>query len=60
MAAIAALAEWKHRVENVFVTKKVNNSGCYVVKMFLMGEQIDIVVDDYIPCLRSFKSPCFT
>lgn len=33
----------------MFLTKKVNEAGCYAVEMYVNGERREVVVDDYFP-----------
>ena len=49
LSALSALAENPHRIKNIFHTKTVTDSGAYAVKLFVNGEPMDIVVDDYFP-----------
>jgi len=60
LASIAALAEWPERIQNVFVTKEVNKAGCYVLSLYICGEKINLVLDDYIPCTDWDQKPAFT
>ena len=46
---MSALAEKGNRVEEIFVTDKVNEAGIYTVKLFVNGEEHLISVDDYFP-----------
>eukprot|EP00826_Nyctotherus_ovalis_P053099 TRINITY_DN6845_c0_g2_i2.p1 TRINITY_DN6845_c0_g2~~TRINITY_DN6845_c0_g2_i2.p1 ORF type:complete len:802 (-),score=268.47 TRINITY_DN6845_c0_g2_i2:162-2567(-) len=58
LAAIAALAEFPGRVEKLFLQKERNEAGCYAVRLFINGQFVDIVVDDYFP-VNSYKQPAF-
>jgi calpain-15 len=37
-------------IENLFITKEVNDEGIYWLRFFKNGEWEEIVVDDYFPC----------
>lgn len=45
------MAENPSLVERLFLTKEYNEEGVYRVKLFKNGEWMEIVVDDYFPCL---------
>jgi hypothetical protein len=49
LSSIASLAENPDRVKAIFLTKEVNNAGCYAMKFYINGEPKIIVVDDYFP-----------
>lgn len=49
MAALAALAENPYRIKQMFHTKTITDSGAYAVKLYVNGEPMDIVIDDYFP-----------
>ena len=49
LASLSALAEFPDRIKRIFLTKDVNEAGCYAVQMYINGEKRTIVVDDYFP-----------
>jgi calpain-15 len=49
LSSISSLAENPERIQNMFLTKEVNEAGCYAMKFFVNGEPRVIVVDDYFP-----------
>ena len=49
LASLSSLAEYPDRVKNIFITKEVNEAGCYAVNLFVNGERRTVVVDDYFP-----------
>lgn len=51
LCAVSCLAENPSLVERLFLTKEYNEEGIYRVKLFKNGEWMEIVVDDYFPCL---------
>ena len=59
LSAISALAEFPGRVESIFVTEDKNSAGCYVLKLFICGKFVEIVVDDYFP-VDEYNRPSFS
>lgn len=59
LAAIASLAERDWRIVPLFpfYSKEL---GFYVVRLLVHGKPTNIVVDDFIPCLRGTNEPLFT
>lgn len=51
LCAVSCIAEMPNLVERLFLTKEYNEEGIYRVKLFKNGEWMEIVVDDYFPCL---------
>jgi calpain-15 len=49
LSSISSLSEYENRVERIFITKDVNEAGCYAVKLYINGEEKVVVVDDYFP-----------
>ena len=49
LSSISSLAEFPERVKDIFITKEVNEAGCYAVKLYINGEPEVVVVDDYFP-----------
>ena len=49
LASLSAIAEYPDRIAKMFLTKKVNEAGCYAVIMYINGEKHTVVVDDYFP-----------
>jgi len=60
LSVLSSLAEWPDRIRKIFVDKEKNPLGCYCVRMCVMGEWREIVVDDYFPCDKRTKKPVFT
>lgn len=59
LSALAALAEFPHRIQRLFDTQEYEPSGAYVVYMCDLGEIKPFVVDDYLPCTPLGK-PAFS
>ena len=46
LSALSALSEFPSRVENLFLVRKPNKSGCYAVTLYISGYPTTIVVDE--------------
>ena len=60
LSAISALAEFPQLIKRIFVTKKENHAGCYVVNLCLGGEFYKIIIDDYFPFYPKKQKPAFS
>lgn len=49
LSSISSLAEFPDRVKDIFLTKEINEAGCYALRLFVNGEPEIVVVDDYFP-----------
>jgi calpain-15 len=49
LSALSSVAEYPERIESLFLTKDVNDAGCYAMRFFVNGERHEVVVDDYFP-----------
>jgi hypothetical protein len=43
------------RIQNNFLTRKVNSAGCYAIEFIIDGQPRTIVIDDYFPFCRTGK-----
>ena len=59
LCAVSCIAEMPSLVERLFITKEYNEEGIYRVKLFKNGEWMEIVLDDYFPCLP-YGGPIFS
>lgn len=59
LSAFSALADFPNLIKRVIITKEPNEYGLYKIKLWHTSKWINIVVDDYIPCLP-FGNPLFT
>jgi hypothetical protein len=59
LSTIAALAEMKQTIIQLFRTLKVTPNGCYEVILRINGEWNIVILDDYFPCDRKTKLPIF-
>lgn len=48
------------RIKDLFVTKKVNDQGKYIVKLYLDGILTKVTIDDYFPYDPITKMPAFS
>lgn len=49
LSTLSVLAEWPHRIKQIFVNTEVNDVGIYGAWVTKNGERFAVVVDDYIP-----------
>jgi calpain-15 len=49
ITAISSLASLPNLLEDVFITKEINDAGIYAMRFFLNGQPRIVVVDDYLP-----------
>lgn len=52
-SALAAMAEYPQRLLKIFTTKEVNNQGVYSVNFLVSGINLEILLDDYFPCIQN-------
>lgn len=50
LSCLDALATSPERIKQLLGTKSANSTGAYEIRLFLHGEPISIMVDDYVPC----------
>ncbi len=58
LSAMSALAEFPGRVQKLFPQRERNPSGCYPVNLFVSGQFVQVVIDDYFP-VNANKKPAF-
>lgn len=59
MAAISSISNIPQRLERVFLTKKVNANGIYIVALCINGLWEEVIMDDRFPCDGSSGRPTF-
>lgn len=57
LSALSALAEYKERIINIFKTREINELGCYRIKCYIHGEEVELIIDDYFPCIGLNHEP---
>ena len=55
MAALSGLAETHEHIEDLFVTKEVNDAGIYMMQFYVNGLRQLVYVDDYLPVDKETK-----
>ena len=50
LSSIAAIAEFKERIEKIFVETETSKNGEYGIRLFVQGVPTIIIVDDFLPC----------
>jgi len=55
---LSVLTEKPIRIERLFETTQRNKQAIWAVKLYKNGETVEVVMDDYIPCLDG--APCFS
>uniref|UniRef100_A0A0G4IAI3 Calpain catalytic domain-containing protein n=1 Tax=Chromera velia CCMP2878 TaxID=1169474 RepID=A0A0G4IAI3_9ALVE len=53
IAALACVAEFPGKIENLFETKRFSREGKYAIRLYdvAIGQWVTLVIDDFIPCL---------
>ena len=59
MSAIAAVAEYKNRIQKIFLTQVPNEIGAYCLSLCVNGVFEEILLDDYFPCKANKNEPVF-
>lgn len=59
LAAISSIAAVPNRLERIFLTKKYNAEGIYVIALCINGIWEDVVCDDLFPCKPHNSQPAF-
>eukprot|EP00347_Sterkiella_histriomuscorum_P020656 403336970 len=59
LSACSAVAEWSDRAKKLFVTQDYNKEGIIVVKGLILGNQKEIVIDDFLPFWKGTNSLIF-
>jgi hypothetical protein len=53
LSALSALAEFPERYNDIFITKKKSQNGCYALRLILQGIPKIVTVDDYFPAITN-------
>jgi calpain-15 len=56
VAAVCALATKSGLLEDLFLTKEVNEAGVYAMRFYLNGQERVVVVDDFLPIDPKFDN----
>lgn len=57
LSAISALSEFPERIEKLFKVKEINSAGCYAVTIYLCGNPVTVMVDDYYAVQNLKRGP---
>lgn len=60
LSSLSAIAEHPNRLKRIFMNHKYQKNGCYCVSLCVMGVWEEIIIDDFFPCFRVGKRPCFS
>lgn len=52
---MSGCAQFPKFIEDIFITKHINESGIYELKLFQGNKEVRVIVDDYIPCQENGK-----
>ena len=55
LAGLVALTDEPSRIQKLLMTKEVNSTGIYHVRLFVNGLQTSVIVDDYVPVYKRNK-----
>ena len=60
MSGVAALAEFKDRIESMFLNENaINQNGIYAVNMYYLGVPHTVVIDDWLAYDEYYKNTTF-
>ena len=60
LSALAALAQYPNLINQIFITKKINQECVYQISLFIDGEFQIVFIDDFIPVIKGTTTPFFT
>lgn len=60
LSALAALAQYPNLINEIFITKKINQECVYQISLFIDGEFQIVFIDDFIPVIKGTTTPFFT
>lgn len=60
LSSIAAIAEFKERIECIMVEKETTKNGEYQIKLYVQGIPTIVVIDDMLPCAKNSRHTAFT
>ena len=59
LSSVANICKFPGLIKGLFKTKEVNKDGFYEIIFYIDGIQQIIIVDDFFPCYKKNKLPCF-
>jgi calpain-15 len=57
LSALSAMAEYKGRIIDIFKSRETSKIGIYKVMCYIHGKEIELVLDDYFPCILNDNKP---
>ena len=60
LSTLSALCQYPNLINQIFITKKINQECIYQVSLFIDGEFQVVYIDDFIPVLKGTTTPFFT
>ena len=60
LSALSALSQFPNLINQLFITKKINQECVYQISLFIDGEFQTVFIDDYVPVLKTTSTPFFT
>lgn len=71
LSTLASIAEKPQRIKRIFeaefqdksqedIQRYAKKFGCYCVKIYDMGVPMEVIVDDFVPCISKTQGPAFT
>lgn len=59
LAALSSICTYKDRIKRLFLTRKVDDTGCYCVALSVNGLWEEVILDDNFPVNARSKKPIF-
>ena len=56
---MSSLAEYPARIKSLFQTQKINDAGIYLIKLYVNGIRISVIIDDYLPVVKGTDNLAF-
>ena len=60
LSTLSALCQYPNLINQIFITKKINQECIYQVSLFIDGEFQIVYIDDFVPVLKGTTTPFFT
>ena len=60
LSTLSALSQFPNLINQIFITKKINQECIYQISLFIDGEFQIVYIDDFVPVLRGTTTPFFT
>ena len=60
LSALHGLSQYPNLINQLFITKKVNQECVYQISLFIDGEFQTVFIDDFVPVVKGTSTPFFT